>query len=429
MRKIWLSSLLLCAAACATAPRPAPQPAAKIEAPPQFVMVDGSERAYYSTWTQEGRSAPRACLTKEPEYKSTPLYFNLELGNAKDRFITLALDESGGPGKGYDTLYVDANNHGDLTDCPPIKLEVQRQAAWFSSLEVKDPIALTVRYHDGMSRRIATRINITTNRFNAQTSYSLTAQPTQHVEGKVMFGGNPVLVGIYDSSPAGGMADWCFDDYGTDRLRIDLKGDGKLTPDEEMPLSKVISYDGKLWRLEINSAATQVTVEPCDLPSGPLTVVAAFAKDAKLVAGKVEIANHAGTALSAQCAAGSPALAPAGKYQVVSASLTLADAAGKRWEADFSYPHAVQVAAETGASLTFGMPLKLEPTVAAIMTNPTDAVNLYKLGGQVQVSYSLLGPGGERYSSIGPEGERKGQQVRILDSEGIEVASGTMEYG
>jgi hypothetical protein len=420
---------LLCAAACTTAPKPAPAPVAKVEAPPQFVMVDGSDRASYSMWAQGNTSAPRAFLTKEPDYKSTPVYFNLELGNGKDRFITLALDESGGPGKGYDTLYVDTNNHGDLTDCPPIKLEVQRQTPQYSNLTTKDPITLTVRYHDGTSRQIATRINISINRWNAQTNYSLNAQPTQHVEGKVMFGDKPVLVGLYDASPASGSANWCFDDYGTDRLRLDLNGDGKLTPDKEMPLSKVISCDGKLWELEVNSAATQVTVKPCELPSGPIAVVAAFAKDARLVDGKLELANHAGIALSARFAEGAPMPAPAGKYRVTSASLTLADAAGKKWVADFSYPHAVEILPETGASLTFGMPLKVEPAVASMMRNPNDSATVYKLGGQVQVSHSLIGPGGESYSSITPQGVRKGPQVRILDSEGIEVASGSREYG
>ena len=47
----------------------------------------------------------------------------------------------------------------------------------------------------------------------------------------------------------------------------------------------------------------------------------------------------------------------------------------------------------------------------------------------MQVSYTLTGPQGERYSAISPQGARRGPQVRILDSEGIEVAGGTMEYG
>ena len=66
---------------------------------------------------------PRELLSKEPEYKSArPLYSAVELGDAKDRFITLVVDESKGSGSGYDTLYVDANNNGDLTDDPVRRL-------------------------------------------------------------------------------------------------------------------------------------------------------------------------------------------------------------------------------------------------------------------------------------------------------------------
>ena len=136
--------------------------------------------------------------------------------------------------------------------------------------------------------------------------------------------------------------------------------------------------------MEVNSAATQVTAKPCDLPSAPLAVVAAFAKDAKLIAGKVELGNHAGIALSARFAEGAPTVVPAGKYHVTSASLTLADASGKKWDAAFSCPRAVEILPDTGASLTFGMPIKVEPVVSTTMMNPNDAVNVYKLGGHTR---------------------------------------------
>jgi hypothetical protein len=426
MKKLWLGSLLLCVA-CASAPPPAPKPAA--QAQPEFVMADGAISARYFNYVTETGATPRACLTKEPDYRSTPIYFNLELGNGRNRFITLALDESGGPGKGYDTLYADANNHGDLTDYPPTALVAgEFSGPQFANLKTKEPIPLTIRYDDGTSRPMPTRISININHFSGQTNYSLDAEPTRHVEGKVMFGDKPVLVGIYLGAPREGWPDWCFDDYGVDRLRIDRKGQGKLTPDEEMPLSKVISYHGKLWELVVNSAATQVTVKPCALPSGPVQVEALF--DGTPVGGQLEFADHAGTAFSELFAEDAPVLpAPAGKYHVTSGSVILADAEGARWRGDFSYPGLLEVVPGTGALLLLEKPLKVEPVVTTMMMSPDEAPGVYKLGGRVQVSYDLLGPGGEKYSAVSPEGQRKGQQVRILDSEGIEVASGAMEYG
>ena len=381
MRRTWLCALLLCGLAACQGPgavtndvsQPPPTVGGVVVstgegacATPAFTMVDGGGSANYSAWGPETGSSPRALLTKEPEYRSAPIYFNLELGNAKSRFITLALDESGGPGKGYDTLYVDANNHGDLTDFPPIKLDVQKQGPQQQTLTPPAPIPLTIRYHDGESRQVATKITFNVYRYGAsQTNWSVMCQPTQHVEGKVSFGGKETLVGIYDANSLSATANWCFDDYGADRLRIDLKGDGKLDAAADMPLSKVIAYDGKLWELDVNSAATRVSVKPCGLPSGPLALAIGFAKDAKAADGRIEMANHGGIAFSARLTGGAPTLVPVGKYRITSASLTLDDGAGTKWDAAFSYPRAIEVLPETGATLALGPPIKLETVVAS----------------------------------------------------------------
>jgi len=55
--------------------------------------------------------APREKMAQEPKYKSArPVHYAAVLGDAADNVHTLVIDESGGTGKGYDTLYVDADN-------------------------------------------------------------------------------------------------------------------------------------------------------------------------------------------------------------------------------------------------------------------------------------------------------------------------------
>lgn len=64
---------------------------------------------------------------KEPTYSSTkPLYSKLVLNEDASRILTLVFDESGGTGKGYDTLYADVNVNCDLTDDSPIKGNFRR---------------------------------------------------------------------------------------------------------------------------------------------------------------------------------------------------------------------------------------------------------------------------------------------------------------
>lgn len=56
-------------------------------------------------------------LVKPPELKSSqPRYIIYALGFSGSKLVTMILDESGGAGTGYDTLYVDYDGRGDLTD-------------------------------------------------------------------------------------------------------------------------------------------------------------------------------------------------------------------------------------------------------------------------------------------------------------------------
>ena len=56
-------------------------------------------------------------LKKEPAYKSEKVRYSIwVLGDGRKSVMTMAWDESGGTGTGYDTLYVDRNFNGDLTE-------------------------------------------------------------------------------------------------------------------------------------------------------------------------------------------------------------------------------------------------------------------------------------------------------------------------
>jgi hypothetical protein len=80
---------------------------------------------------------PQERLLAEPKFKSTrPIYYAARYGEAKDSLYSMVLDESNGPGRGYDVLYVDANNDnridaakerfpvrvGDLSQTGPIRI-------------------------------------------------------------------------------------------------------------------------------------------------------------------------------------------------------------------------------------------------------------------------------------------------------------------
>ncbi len=66
-------------------------------------------------YTMEDFSWIERTLKKEPEYKSKARYTLWVLGDDNKSVMPMAWDEST-PGKGYDTLYLDLNYNGDLTE-------------------------------------------------------------------------------------------------------------------------------------------------------------------------------------------------------------------------------------------------------------------------------------------------------------------------
>lgn len=371
----------------------------------------------------EGGGQPSEILLMEPDYASDkPLYMTLTLGNAKDRIITSVLDESAGTGGGYDTIYVDANNNGDLTDDGPI--EVKHKAGRRSITFTIPSIPLTVKYHDGTQRKLAFEMSVEGHGgFGARDDmyWSVECQLTQHLQGELEIGeGRRVLIGIYDASRGEFQANGCFDDYGLDRLRIDLDGDNELAEDkEDFPLSKVIPFDGKFWELSTDSAAKQVAVKPCGLPLGTVKLALALAEGAGIVGSEVELSSHSGYAFRFEMSKEGSQEIPAGKYRVSGSSLDLRDADGTEWNVRVMLPRPLRVREAEEAPLVLGMPLKVVPTVAGRMAP----------GGELEVGHEFVGAGGEVYAAISRKGERQAPSVRIVDAEGIAVAEGKMEYG
>ena len=82
------------------------------------LSANGADRAQISKpETLDNFSWLTRKLVKEPAYKSEKVRYTLwALGDGKKSVMTMAWDESGGTGKGYDTFYFDTNFNGDLTE-------------------------------------------------------------------------------------------------------------------------------------------------------------------------------------------------------------------------------------------------------------------------------------------------------------------------
>jgi hypothetical protein len=384
-------------------------------------LVDGGA-PFRSDW----RNAPvtNACpgrLVAEPRYKSDRvLYISLRLGSGEGQAIIGGLDESGGPGSGYDTLYLDANNNGDLTDDPAIQPGIKRAGA-VTALDVK-PVYVTIK-DSGVARSVRIKLEIRGNReANGKSiSWSAACHVDQHLEGRLDIGDRKgVLVGIYDSSDSGRESNGCFDDYCVDRFRIDLNGDGQLdVKTEDFPLSKAISVDGRLWQVAIGAAGTDINLTPFVSPTGKVNFDVRLANSARLTGGVVGLISDDGYGFACSLPMKDGFELPQSVYRVTNAHLAFVDGAGKKWEALFSSAKPVTVSGNDGIRLAVGGPLKLGLAYKGEL----------KPGCHVCIMPVLVGAAGEVYENIAIAGARMTPAVTVSDAEDVVLAKSNMDYG
>ncbi|MHC4913918.1 MAG: hypothetical protein ACYTGB_00385 [Planctomycetota bacterium] len=387
----------------------------------ELAPADGADRAFGGYPGSTAGEKPRRKLTKEPKYAGEkPIYISIDIGSGKDRFLTAVLDEGKGTGKGYDKLYLDTNNNGDLTDDPEVKAKVQDRG---NVLTVSaGQLTVTVRYEDGGSRQLAITPQIyRIKRGDAAARWIVRYVVMQHLEGKLQIDGLEMLVGLYDRYDRSGPANGCFNDFGRDALRIDTDGDGKLGTHEEMPLSRILSLAGKLRELKVGADGRGFSLADYSGKTGDLRVSCAYARGAKVETGQLTFVGAEGCALTHSIDWKAAVSLPAGTWRIGGGTLTLTDAAGASWTLALSGSKPFEVAADGTAMLTLGSPIKVEPVVSGKVAP----------GSRVSISHKVIGAAGEVYSTIAKGGRSRTPppSVKVLDAAGTQLASGKMEYG
>ncbi len=351
-------------------------------------------------------AVPVRKLAAEPKYQNRNVkYLALRLGKGPNGFIIGAIDA--------ETLYLDSNNNGNLADDDPMTF-VLKSGAGATAVLIRE-VEVSVEYAEGRRHVLSVMLDI--QRYG-QDTWTVLYHVAQHLEGTIAIGERKdVLVGIYDGSYGEVGANGCFTDYGADRLRIDLNGDGEFDPGvEDSLLSKVISLDGRLWELELNAAGTGVETRPCTLPYG--SVRFSFNTSGQIdTRGRIELVSEEGYAFTCP-ASDNEIVVPQATYRLASGQIAVMDDKARGWSAIFSYADPVTLG-EDGVTIKGGAPLRIEPDIAEMLST----------GDHVCFGVKLTGAGGETYENIAPAGSRMTPRASVEDTEGIVIAAGVMEYG
>lgn len=352
-------------------------------------------------WLEPG-DFPRVSLLQEPKYQSKkPVYYAARYGDAKDGLFAMVLDESRGPGKGYDTLYVDANQDrridgqkerfpiriGDLSRTGPIRVRLQVTSG-----------GVTAPYHVGLSA-----FEYCDEKFPVPAVH-ITLRDSSYYVGEAVFGGKRLKIGVADLNGNGLFNDVEPEPFQGDRFYVALDESGRFF--RSFPYGKYVQIMGRWYAVSVSPDGGRVEISPAQPPLGTIEA------PEHVVGARL---NSPAQPVDLDLQEGSDQ-AVAGSYRVHSVQL-LAD---NGWMLSGTFPDGeppLTVCPGQTVRLTAGLPLKVEPQVVA-----DDDRTL-------RISLRISGAGGESYRWSPRRGSSSQAGFEIFDSSGRRIASGGFEYG
>jgi hypothetical protein len=362
-------------------------------------------------------TAPKEKLSAQPNYRSAnPVYYAAVLGDSKDNLFTLVIDESGGTGAGYDTLYVDANNDNRIDP------DAERFKFQMSTRGTSHNLRLKFEVTSG-GRTAPYWLDFTafpyTDERNPVEKIHANLRDGSYYVGEAVIGGKTRKIAVADLNTNG-----LFNDpevggiFRGDRFFVDLNDSGKFNDDRDpdgsggFPYGDYTKIEGRWYRIVARADGAQLTISEADPPLGtveaPPGVQVAFLSS-KTQSCRLDFSTG-------------PAQAVAGTYEVYSTRLGLKDADGRTWStyatfAENARPQ-VTVRKDRTVSLRAGPPLRVEPTI----TRGADP-------GSLMIGLRITGSAGEsyRWSKGNPSTVKPGMEVR--DGSGRVVVSADFKYG
>lgn len=213
---------------------------------------------------------PQEKLRWEPQYHSDqPIYYAARYGDAQDRIYTLVLDESQGPGQGYDLLFVDGNNDnhlheetegfplevGDNRRNRPLRLEIQVSAG-----EMMAP------YHVTFEAFPYTNENHPVEKIHANLRNS------SYYSGWALIAGKRRRIALSDLNSNGLFNDPELGSWEGDRFFVDWNGDGKIESsgeeEESFPYGRFTRIAGQWYAIVASPGGSQVEISEATPPLG-----------------------------------------------------------------------------------------------------------------------------------------------------------------
>jgi hypothetical protein len=361
---------------------------------------------------------PNETLISEPVYGSGKrVYYAARYGDAKDNTYTFVIDEAGGTGTGFNTLYADLNNDNRLDP------DNERFPLTLSGLSIAERknvrLLLSVRVS---GKTIPYAFNFAAFRYKDRNhpieKIHATCEESTVMVGEALFGDKRCKVALADLNSNGLFNDYEQDVFRGDRFLVDLDGNGKFEYssndiEEIFPHAQYSKIGGEWYTVEASPDGGTVQIRPAK-PKFGVILAAGCVRSLSLSAPKqfqrIEFNNGEAQVLS-------------GEYQVRGIMLQIIDGQAQRWNTEGRYEATgPKIAIDPNRIVTFRdvQPLRIEVAVL-----PASEPNAIELEPRITDRY------GGVFSTLTNRGSRHQPPARLIinDADGKEIVEADLKYG
>ncbi|MBN2181048.1 MAG: hypothetical protein JW715_03980 [Sedimentisphaerales bacterium] len=356
---------------------------------------------------------PGETLLEQPDYKSDKLYYYAaKYGDAEDNIYTIVLDESQGTGKGYDTVYVDADNDNRIDP------DAEKFSLTMSTTRNDIPLRMKLMVSAG-GKKIPYYFNFTafpyTDENNPVEKIHANARNSSIFTGQAYLNGKKYKIGIADLNSNGLFNDVEQGLFKGDRFLVDFNNDG-LFQDPLDVRQESFSY-GRYTKI----AENWFTIEAD--PSGTSIEISPASPDiVKVQAPKNVSTMDLHSAVQSQRLSFSDCKAEAvtGDYRLAAMKLSMPDSQSRIWTANGSFrENQPEISLKMGEEKV--LPEMLPFTVSI---EPSGKAPFEEVTFTLKITTSIGGTFRTPRAKQRPDGG-----FEIHDAEGKIIASETFKYG
>ncbi len=355
--------------------------------------------------------APKEKLEGLGELKSEkPYYYAAVYGDGQDNIISLVIDEYGGTGTGYNTLYVDSNNNNRIDQTG------EKHDFLMSGLTTSDSFPLRIRLDVSAGDLIIpyyfsfTAFNYTDEN-NPGSKVHANARDSSIMMGKADFDGKTYKIALADLNSNGLYNDTEQRIFSGDRFFVDFNGDGGFR-DEGFPYGKYTKIRGKWYAIDALPGGMQLKIAHAKPELGTvkgfdyvkyLTLYSARQTQ------KLDMEEEKPEAI-------------AGTFKMATVRLQMSgEEANDTWYAEGSYPDKPEIVIPAGGEYKMQRILPLQVSITPSLKDSDTQETA------IELKLDMKGCDGSVFKC--PRVGRPVSAFEILDSSGKVVVSEKFEYG